>query len=109
MRRLLVVLIAVTVLLLFSSSYLIAGSPTSISRPYIVTPKDATTLLPGIGNPAKVEGGGEDEDRGDADDLAGAKGKSTFTGSSIGDPHSKFEARLAARFWWMYMFVHRVF
>ncbi len=109
MRRIFVALLAVTILLIYPSSRLIAGTPTPISRPYIVTPQDGTTLLPGIGNPARTEGGGDDEDSGDADDLAGAKGHSKFTGSSIGDPGSGFEARLAVKIWWMYMFIHKVF
>jgi hypothetical protein len=109
MRRIFVAVLAVTLLLVCPSSKLFAGTPSSIDRPHIIAPRDGTTHLPGIGDFTRTDGGGEDEDTGDADDLAGAKGHMKFTGLSVGDPGSSFEVRMAARIWWMFVFIHMGF
>jgi hypothetical protein len=106
MKRVLLAVLAVTVLLLYPSSYLIAGSPASYERPNIMTPKDNATVWP-VWDPPGILGSDDDEDdKGDADDLAGLKDHTKLKTADFFEPGNGLNALAAVKIYWMYFFIH---
>jgi hypothetical protein len=105
MRRAIHILIVlIAVMLVYPSVDLLAKSPSSTDSPtkYIVPPQNYPVDPPFI-----VFGNGDDEDSGDADDIAGLKDRDKLKGyeqtnTEIGT------ARLLVKIGWMYFF-HRIF
>lgn len=106
MKRILLAVLAVTILLLYPSSNLLAGSPASDERPNIITPKDNTTTVP-IWNSFGPTGSDGDEDgKGDADDLAGLKDRTKLFGVNVFGSDTGVDAIVATKAFWMYFFIH---
>jgi hypothetical protein len=106
MKRATVIIIAImAIVLVYPSTNLLAKSP----------PKDAPTksILPPTGDvplPPWItddEDPGDGEEPGDADDLAGNRGKdrSKLNGSSGAGLPSLEQARFIAKIWWMFLMV----
>jgi len=108
MKKVLLAVLAISAILIYPSSYLVAGSPATHDVPYVITPHNHDSSLPGsnIGD-SSDDGGGED--KGDADDLAGLKRDTKIKGSSSFEPDVPYGARFAVKIWWMYFFIHKVF
>ena len=106
MKRILLAVLAVTMLLLYPSSNLIAGSPASNDRPNVMTPKDYTPGWPIWDSSGPAGNDGDDDDKGDADDLAGLKDNTRLFGVSNFGPDTNFDALVAIKAYWMYFYIH---
>lgn len=106
MKRILFALLAVTILLLYPSSNLIAGSPASLDRPNIIAAKDNTPTGPVWDYPGPAGSDDDDGDKGDADDLAGLKDNTKLFGVNGFGPSAGFDAYLALKAYWMYFYIH---
>lgn len=116
MLKFLGIALILTILLLYPSTYLFAGTHKELSQPQILLPLDQNVSRPFHGTDDEGGGGGAGDDggngsKGDADDLAGIlRGISIRTG---GNEMFRFDRNVrgipVVRLWWVYFFIHKLF
>ncbi|MHC4324210.1 MAG: hypothetical protein ACYSUX_08045 [Planctomycetota bacterium] len=104
-RAIYILIVVLAAMLVYPSADLLAKSPKSTDTPtkQIIPPRD-NPVIPGI----IVDNDGDDEDSGDADDIAGLPGRDKMKGPENSSGNDLGTARLLVKIWWMYFF-HRIF
>jgi hypothetical protein len=109
MKRLIPAVLAIAIVLLYPSSYSIAGSPAANRLPNVISSYDQYASVPGSGFINYTSGNGGGGDSGDADDLAGSKRNYTVVSNTEAGEFSVIQARIAVKIWWIYFFTHKIF
>jgi len=110
MRKTLMVITAITSLLvIYPSAYLLAGSPSSTNQIHIITSHDQNGNTPGSGILGNTSDNGGGDSKGDADDLGGLKYGDPLKRAGRANYETPYGVSFTLRAWLLYFLVNGLF